>query len=39
MFAGNRPPPGWTIGSGRLAKNPRLAGHIQRNRAVRDHCQ
>ncbi|WP_374346560.1 hypothetical protein [Phenylobacterium sp.] len=39
MFAGNRPPPGWIIDSGRLAEDPRVVGYIQRNCAVRGHCQ
>ena len=39
MFAGHRPPPGWTIDSGRLAEDPRVVGYIQRNCAVRGHCQ
>lgn len=39
MFAGNRPPPGWTIESGHLAEDPRVVGYIQRNCQVRGHCQ
>lgn len=38
MFGGHRPPPGWTIDSGRLAEDPRVAGYIARNCAVRGHC-
>lgn len=39
MFGGHRPPPGWTIDSGRLTEDPRVLGYLQRGCAMHGHCQ